>query len=120
MNRQKLFEQSIGRLADAYFDDRLEAGDPCGCAVGSICTSNYWYNKLRAYRRSNSYDGQITRLGYTNEEIDRIERAFEQPPETFPTVFQRLKSVVDELLDIHGAERPAEEEIEIAHPNWPK
>lgn len=115
MNRPDLFERSVDRLITAYLQGNLEAGDPCGCAVGTICGHGKWHMGLSAYRHEDKDvpSDILPRLPYENEEVDRIERAFEHPShsQSWPDTFVRLVSTVEELLSIHDAEETVENDI---------
>lgn len=43
MKREELFNKTIGILVNAYHNDELEPGSPCGCAVGNLVAAGCGY-----------------------------------------------------------------------------
>src|ERR1700712_1413592 len=40
MLREALYNRTVSILKDGYFDDTLEHGSPCGCAIGNLIAAN--------------------------------------------------------------------------------
>lgn len=49
MNRPELYHRTVGILYTAYFNDTLQHGDCCACAVGNIVAANMGY-KIKSDR----------------------------------------------------------------------
>jgi hypothetical protein len=131
MKDQELFERSVAVLATAYKDGSLVSQSSCGCAVGNLVKAcgvevglGNWYFRLHQHRTGiTSYSNvalasgqhQIDITGYTMEEIDRIESAFEgrtgeidpdlgYPMGTNMELYDRLVAVYEVLCEIHEVE----------------
>lgn len=48
MKNPELFHKTVGILVNAYLNDTLEHGQPCGCAVGNLIAAN---NSYGIYKR---------------------------------------------------------------------
>ncbi len=105
MQRPELYQKTVDILVQAYFNDTLEHGNPCGCAVGNIIAANLgkkitmvtpthasklgwdgdknssglWYDCIRrpGDLLSNESKIEIKSSGYSVPEIIKIESAFE-------------------------------------------
>lgn len=107
MVNESLYNRTVEILVQAYFNDTLKHGCPCGCAVGNLVLAHCgktvkrtnapspnghpmsynpdWY--FSVLNKNNSAKGypvnvehgnyQIAATGYTLSEIDLIEKAFE-------------------------------------------
>ena len=127
MNNRKQFDKTIGILVKAYFNETLEHGEPCACAVGNLILANgikpswVWYNAVRRYSNPCEESNlQIESTGYSIEEIRSIEYAFEfrqlgiegsiEMGRKDKDGYLGLMRVVDVLIEIHeGTEQEAKE-----------
>lgn len=117
------FEKTVDVLVKAYLNDTLKHGWCNACAVGNLIADamgkhpkhieGAWYRKLidgldyriEGYHDPEEADRQIAILGYTHDEIIKIEHAFEGVDYKLPRderMFLGLMAVVDVLADIHG------------------
>lgn len=139
------FNHSVNVLVKAFFDGTLQHLNPCGCAVGNLVAeacgiklsiimgghvsgaNREWFGNLTAYREYKHHPTQlkhpevsetVIRTGYTLEEVDRIERAFESVGNLSMRLkeneeswnFLGLMAVVDVLAKIHGIDLTATNE----------
>lgn len=105
MKNSELYNRTVNILVDAYFNDTLEHGNPCACAVGNIIAANmgkkinvvnpnfasklgwdgeqidaaYWYSCINdaEHLLGPKTVAEINSSGYSVDEIIRIENAFE-------------------------------------------
>lgn len=137
------FENSITVLVRAYMNGTLEHGNCHACAVGNLIAAAggvkfitseisgekrweignaVWILGLGGYNREDIYslaEKQMRSTGYTPDEINLIERAFEfrdDPPGTRRGLkcndrdgFAGLMNVVDVLADIHHVDLETKE-----------
>lgn len=129
------FENSVSVLVNAYMNDTLEHGCPCGCAVGNLMrASGYQFENpetLEGYdyllnhkncswvdrlRKRSGYDAeladkQIASTGYTERELSLIETAFENAPieDRDDKMIDGLLAVVDVLAEIHNVDLSVKE-----------
>jgi hypothetical protein len=108
MNRIDLYNKTVDILFQAYFNDTLEHGNYCGCAVGNLVAAgmgkkiirssgqvdwlndldggSLWYDLIRGYieyggnEEREAATAQILSTGYSFDEITMIERSFEKAP----------------------------------------
>jgi len=52
MKNKELFNRTISILVNAYLNDTLEHGQPCGCAIGNLVAANNGYS-IQKSERSN-------------------------------------------------------------------
>jgi hypothetical protein len=132
------FEHSVNVLVQAYLNDTLEHLNCCACAVGNLVADacGYTYKKSTSRYIKVEWDNginaawfdhllgdmfttndtnvlglkQIQSTGYSVEEIDKIERAFESAREEGDRMFEGLCQVVDVLADIHQVDLKQREE----------
>lgn len=117
-NRPELYRKTVNILFDAYFNDTLEHGNPCGCAIGNIVASNLgfqfkmsgdgrmiWKNgHPNWYYKIGDADRQISSTGYSPKEVSLIEKRFEgvsRAPRKDERMFNGLVAVLDVLKQIH-------------------
>lgn len=132
MKNKELFTKTVNILVDAYFKNTLKHGDCAACAVGNIIRGNgmqlcmrgddieKYYTKsvqwLRHIKNTIRKDEepqecdveialeQINITGYSIEELNIIEKAFENPEIFYDGndyMFNGLMAVVDVLIEIH-------------------
>lgn len=70
------FISATEKLVNAFLMDKLEHGNYCGCAVGSLCDGDGSWNYLR-YAGSTTGLPAIAKSGYSPMEIFEIEKNFE-------------------------------------------
>jgi hypothetical protein len=127
MNKPELYQKTVDILVDAYFNDTLAHGNPCGCAVGNIVAANMgfkykrikseieyednvwpeWFGAVcKAFQISeDDQDLQIASTGYAADEIIEIEYAFENAysgNSDDEWMFNGLIAVIEVLDQIHG------------------
>lgn len=139
------FEHTVNVLVKAYMNDTLEHENCAACAVGNIIcaagidlnsntdlAANAWYHAIqKLVRKSEMYCfshldkvqiglNQIEATGYSINELNRIESAFESEGEfrfdgvkNEDRMFNGLMKVVDVLADIHGIDLKAKEEAKL-------
>ena len=116
MNREQRFQRSVNVLLDA---ETLVPGDCAACAVGNLLAdsleqeivrgprsyewsgelnSTFWYDRL--YHSTITEDNYLDSVEYTEEELRKIEQAFENAR---PAEFG-LERVFEALFDIHDVE----------------
>jgi hypothetical protein len=105
MIKEILYHKTVDILVQAYFNDTLEHGNYCGCAVGNMIAANcginltrrrefaevqwngdgsggkHWFELVK-YGGGHEIDtelamSQINKTGYTLSEVLKIEEAFE-------------------------------------------
>lgn len=129
MKNKELFDRTIGILVKAYFENTLEHGSCMACAVGNLIAANCglkvnlkrptkkwnndiaeWYNiSIGADKRNYNYKlakEQILSTGYSIDEVNWIEQAFERVrlfKDKNDRAFKGLMNVVDTLMQIHEA-----------------
>lgn len=127
MKKPELYHKTVDILVQAYFNDTLEHGDYCGCAVGNLIAAHNgieiirtvndihwgaqsplgmgWYafkdepNKMPIDVRK-----AIKKTGYSFKEIYIIERAFENAEggeSDDEWMFNGLMAVIEVLDQIH-------------------
>ena len=131
MKNPELYKRTVDILVAAYFNDTLEQGDPCGCAVGNIVAANMGIRVCKddmgclGWGKDESpewdkvanlgdytptfYEGgaktQIDATGYTAYEIHLIEKAFESTNWDSggddQKMFNGLMEVIETLDQIH-------------------
>lgn len=126
MKNEALYNKTVDILVQAYFNDTLQLGNPCGCAVGNLVAAancykykelemgiiEYghgiwpsWYNLINEnYTQGDDREGerQISSTGYTLDEIFWIERSFEFSGRfDGDTMFNGLMAVIEVLDIIH-------------------
>lgn len=127
MNRPERYKKTVDVLFAAYFNDTLEHGTPCGCAVGNMilanmpklkrthCWGNHWFFYMRPENRIGNdpfvniseAKMQIKVTGYSIEELSMIEHAFERADfgnSNEDWMFNGLVAVLDALKKIHEVE----------------
>lgn len=126
------FENTVNILVQAYLNDTLEHGNCAACAVGNIVAASCNYEYLR---RTDSclkwmwskytpdwycdfvgvQESEQTRAtGYSVEELNRIEMAFESVPYgTDDMMFQGLMRVIEALARIHGVDLSVKENAKL-------
>ena len=79
------FENAVNVITQAYKEKQLKPGNSCHCFCGTLTGGKYWYRAVCSFRSprthwSNVGPGlaEIKKTGYSLEEIDRIERVFEE------------------------------------------
>ena len=125
------FEKTVDILVKAYLNDTLEHMNCRRCAVGNLMAAagvdfdvigggSHWLAYLGANFRDHPVDytgydlvlglRQIEATGYSPEEIDRIEQAFERYAwGEGDKMFNGLMALVDVLADIHGVDLQTKE-----------
>lgn len=86
MKNQELFDRTVGILVKAYFNNTLEHGDCCACAVGNlVCANMYngdvraWDNDYYGYFNENWSDVFMTTNCNQNVKVEKLHgRAYEQ------------------------------------------
>lgn len=130
MIKETLYHRTIDILVQAYFNDTLEHGNCCACAVGNIISANMGKKYVKSTRTTHvnlweecngSYYGshwrswfsdirstigmeQIISTGYSLDEVFKIEMAFERADKGHSSdewMFNGLMSVIDVLDEIH-------------------
>lgn len=132
-NEIEKFHHSVNVLVKAYLNNTLEHSNCRACAVGNLITGNGydlkstgWKNdawlSLISERRGfpipfafdkKEAERQVYATGYTLEELDKIEYAFEKSPHGGTEeswMFNGLMAVVDVLSQIHGVDLSVKEE----------
>lgn len=129
MIRQEQHDNSINVLVKAYFEEILQHGNDCGCAVGNLimdaCGYTYRFNEYNRLvwveqepywytPKCHFVEGldQRAKTGYSTIEVDEIEEAFESVytvTEKDKDGFLGLMAVVDALAVIHEC-TPGEKE----------
>jgi len=131
MYTTELYNRTVDILYQAYFNDTLEHGSTCGCAVGNIIAANlglkpeiesdtwegrktYWYaylSDIKIYQDNQirrdikrEAEAEIEVTGYSLQDIVRIEKAFEYADDSNEDawMFNGLVAVLDVLKEIHG------------------
>lgn len=134
MTEKEKFDKSVGVLVNAYLNSTLQHRDGCGCVIGNLVAaacglrlSRYnlgaawdekgmepdWFVALCEVRFQETRNAeevrkgkeQIESTGYTIQQIDRIEAAFESVY-IYDDIdgYKGLMKVVDVLADIHHVE----------------
>ncbi len=129
MKNEKLFNETIDKLVNAYFDGVLSHKDCTKCAVGNIVCDGQWGQVFKTVKtsahktwfgeypiivRSDSTYSQVARYHtfdfsiypYTKDELQQIEWAFETAPKEGDWEFNGLMAVVDVLMVIHECDQP--------------
>lgn len=125
MKNKELFNRTVDILVKAYRNDTLQHMNCYACAIGNLVAHgmNYEYNKdndFKYYQNAyfhffyllrNSEEGnkelgrqQIESTGYTIEELNKIERAFERSDRGNSGddwMLNGLLAVYDTLCEIH-------------------
>jgi len=129
MKNETLYNKTVDILKDAYFNDTLEHGNDCACAVGNLIAAAKGVNiipdnegRLSRFTWEQGYpkwfysvidkgcpptDGalsEINKTGYTIDDIILIERAFESTKNDNTedlAMFNGLMAVIDVLDIIH-------------------
>jgi len=110
MKQEKLYHKTVDILVQAYFNDTLEVGNYCACAIGNIIAANNGYKYFKDDMDNLSWENvsdniakqwfilvkedfdkqmrnepfanyQIHSTGYALDEVIEIENAFENAPE---------------------------------------
>lgn len=125
MTREKLYNETIDILREAFFKGMLKHGIGCDCAVGNLVQAKgftawkwglivicYSQDRLDRRRRSEA-EREVRATGYTIGELKKIEAAFERgetgvrnnskDSKDFDG-FKGLINVVDVLSEIHSVE----------------
>lgn len=121
------FENSVDVLVKAYFNDTLQHGNCSACAVGNLISDAMqipmtqdangllrWVDVKWSWftsSRSPLAIRQRAAIGYSDEEVRRIENAFEfaKGNSSDQYMFNGLLAVVEVLADIHGIDLSAKQ-----------
>lgn len=125
-----IFEKTVDILVKAYLSGTLEHGNCCACAVGNIIADSCNYKYIKSHSSCQEWtwlmarpvwykDGvgviycdQIESTGYTLDQLQRIEKAFEDVYKirSMDPMFQGLMQVLDVLADIHKIDLTVKEQ----------
>lgn len=101
-------------------NDTLDHCDCTACAVGNLIRASMgtrcisWFTTLSLYRHEGIAEPgqgarQMASTGYSIEQLDGIERAFECSSQEGDWMFNGLMAVVDVLAEIHGIDLTTKE-----------